>query len=433
MQPDAHMCAAAERHPGILVPLGDFRGGKSQRIEARRIGPVFGHLVGDLRADPDLRSSRNAIAFEGEIAHCAARHSRNRRDQAQRFLERHLGQFHSRHIVIGDIAGPTRNRHRLGAQLALPFGVLEQIIQHRAGRAGDRIVRGEHQEDHVIDHLAHVEQAAVFTGGVGELAEHILAPRTFGARLASLERFGGEQLDQEFTPGDPPTHRGARPRLADDPDRGVDQIDERLVDLGRFRTPRDAQKAVRRQIERQLLDCRVEQHRRSIFTLAAPIAHTLGDPAVERIGIMPHRLGLERDRQRPAIDPVRLEIDQHQPAREQLIERRTPALLARKQLVAIEQQQFVGIGPDQRDLVDPERARSDYVSVSRVHPLAVADRVRHQRQRGPEYRNPGLTGNVRERIGGELLAPMGEFRSSFGERCHRYLVITDFRVSNRRV
>ena len=169
-------------------------------------------------------------------------------------------------------------------------------------------MRGHHQENHVIDHLIDRQHRAILTRGGGELAEHILP----AASLAATDRLAGEPFDQELAARCTPAHRGEWQRLAHDAHRGGDHIDESLVDLICFGPQRHAEEAVRRQIKRQLLDRRIELH-----LLARPFSHPRRDPAVQRIGIVTHRLGLEGNRQCPAINSVVIEIHQHQSAREQ--------------------------------------------------------------------------------------------------------------------
>src|SRR3546814_10631755 len=70
-----------------------------------------------------------------------------------------------------------------------------------------------------------------------------------------------------------------------------------------------------------------------------------------------------------------VEIHQHQPTREQLVEDRTPALLAREYLVAVEQHQFVGIGTDQRHVPPAEGSGLVNRAIRFDHPPGEAVRV----------------------------------------------------------
>src|SRR3546814_4805085 len=95
---------------------------------------------------------------------------------------------------------------------------------------------------------------------------------------------------------DPAPHRGKGQGHADDADRRLHHVDERLVDLFRLRSPGDAEEAGRGQVERQLLDRRIEWERR-----AAPLRDPRPNAVVQRGGIVAHRFGLEGDRQRLAV------------------------------------------------------------------------------------------------------------------------------------
>src|SRR3546814_11801626 len=84
----------------------------------------------------------------------------------------------------------------------------------------------------------------------------------------------------------------------------------RLVDLVRLRPPRNAEEARRGEVERQFLDRGIE-----FEGLAAPLADARPNPLVQRIGIVAHRLGLERDREYLAVCAVLFVIHQHDRSR----------------------------------------------------------------------------------------------------------------------
>ena len=117
-----------------------------------------------------------------------------------------------------------------------------------------------------------------------------------------------------------------------------------------------------RKFERQLLDLGIE-----VNASTAPLRDTLGDAPVQDVGIQAHRLRLERNRQRAAMHPMLFEIHEHQAAWKQLIERRPPALLGRKYLVAVEQHQFVRVGPEQHHRSPSGKAVPMHRSVIRMH------------------------------------------------------------------
>ena len=301
--------------------------------------------------DPDMRPGGNAIAAIFEGLERAARHRGHGRHEPQRFLERHFGQVELAQIVIFEIARAAAgiaapgDRGDFLAQPILPFGMLGEEPQQRGGAGGDGVVRGHHQEVHVIDHFVDRHQAAIVIFGGGELAEHVL-PAALGA---AAMRFAREIVDQEGAAIDAALHLREGQRLAHRRHAGLDHVDKGGVDPVRLGPPRNTDEAVGRQVERQFLDRGIEEHFRP-RTIAAPFLDPLGDAAVQRVRIMPHRAGLERDRQRAAISAVMVEIDQHQTAREQLVENRSPALFGAEDLVAVHQQHLVGLGPDQRDI-----------------------------------------------------------------------------------
>ncbi len=163
---------------------------------------------------------------------------------------------------------------------------------------------------------------------------------------AALGDLAGEEPRHEAVALDPAAHRGARQRHADDADRGGDHVDEGLVDRVRLRPPGDAEERGRGEIEGQRLDRRIEAELRPDREGGDPAR----DPFVQLAEIVAHRLGLECDRQRLAIGTVMVEVEQHQPAREDAAEDRRPAELAREVLVLVEQHQLVGVGSDQTDV-----------------------------------------------------------------------------------
>ena len=249
----------------------------------------------------------------------------------------------------------------------------------------------------MIDHLVDRQQAAVVAGGGGELAEHVLPP-AFGA---AAQGFPGEVVDKESAPVDALLHLGEGQRLADRRDRSLHHVDESLVDLVGFRPPRQADEAVRRQIERQLLDRRIELLR------PGPAGNLARDAAIERAGIVPHRFGLERDRKRTAVDPVMIEIHQHQPAREQLVEHRAPALFGTEDLVLVEQQQLVRLGPDQRDLPAAEGAVLVDLAVGLDHPVGKGVRIGEHGEGVADHRPARIARDMRQiGFGQALLAPV---------------------------
>ena len=85
-----------------------------------------------------------------------------------------------------------------------------------------------------------------------------------------------------------------------------------------------------------------------------------------------------------------IEIHQHQPAREQQVEHRPPALLVGKQLIPVEQHQLVGLRPDQRNRRIAERISAEHLAVGVDHMLAVRRRVAQHAERGTDNRRAVL-------------------------------------------
>ena len=239
----------------------------------------------------------------------------------------------------------------------------------------------------MVNHFVDRQQLAIVAGGGGELAEHVL-PAALGP--AAL-RFLGEILDQIFPTVGALLHLGEGQRMPDRRDGGLDHVHEGLVHLVCFLAEGNADETVRRKVERQLLDGGVELH-----ATRAPFLHTVGNAAVEAADVVAHRLWLERDRQRLAVGPVMVEIHQHQPAREQLVEDRAPALLAGENLLAVEQHQFVRVRADQRHGRPAERLVAVHAPVFFHHRAGEGGRIGQHPEGVADDGQARLAGNVRE-------------------------------------
>ena len=121
---------------------------------------------------------------------------------------------------------------------------------------------------------------------------------------------------------------------------------------------------------------------------------------------MPHRPRLERNRQRAAVGPVMVEIDQHQSAGEKLVEHRTPTLFGGEQLVPVEQHQLVRIGPDQADIPPPERPVLVDRTVGGIHPLRKGVRIGQHLEGVADQRPAPLARDMVQRVRWQLLAPV---------------------------
>ena len=211
----------------------------------------------------------------------------------------------------------------------------------RSQRRGQRVVRGHHQEAHVIDDVLRRQQRAVLMGGLAEMREQVVA-----ALAAADRNLLGEIRNDPFAAPDAARHLGARQRLADHGDRGGHHVDKGARDLVDLGSDTGAEERGRGKVERELFHRRVKQHRSG---LRFPLRDPRRDTAVERCEIGLHRPRLEGDRQRASMQPVLLEIQQHQPARKQQAEDPAPAERRGELLGLVEQHQFIGLGPEQHE------------------------------------------------------------------------------------
>ena len=176
MQPEAHMRAAAERHPGETVARALRRVGEAQGIERLGVGPDLRHVVGEQRIDRGHGARRDRIPLEGEVAGGAARDRRHRRLHPHRFLERHLRQRHRLELVERRrLVRAQGKRVHLVAQLCLPLRIGGERADERCQRRGQRVMRRHHQETHVIDDVLGRQQRAVVMGGAAQLREQVFA------------------------------------------------------------------------------------------------------------------------------------------------------------------------------------------------------------------------------------------------------------------
>ncbi len=227
------------------------------------------------------------------------------------------------------------------AQLLLPLRMGGEFADERGQRRGQRVVRGHHQETHVVDDVLRRQQRAVLMGGLAKLREQVFAA-LFAADRNLFRKIG----DDAFAPVDAACHLGARQRLADHGDRGRHHVDEGTGDVVDFGADIGAEERRGGEIERQLLHRRIEQHR---SRLRLPLRDTGRDAGIECGQIGFHRSGFEGDRQRAAVQAMFVEIEQHQAARKQLPENITPAERGGELPGLVEQHQFIGVRPEQDD------------------------------------------------------------------------------------
>ena len=381
------MRAAAERHPGEAMPPAACLGRKTHRIERLGIGPMFRHVMGVGRIDADEGARGNIVAAERKVLERSPGNRRHRRHQPQCFLERIFREHQLIELAVRHLVLVEAERRDLLAQPLLPILMPRQQHDQAGRRRRDRIVRRHHQEIHVIGDRRGAERLAVVPHRAAEDREEILARAGPPRRNLALE-----QIDQIGARLHALAHRRAGQRRSDRGDRCLHLIDERLVDPVGLRAQRHAEETRRGEIEAQRLHRVVKAQ-----LLARPLADARGDSRVQLLGVMPHRLRLEGDRHHLAIGAVVLEIHQHQPAREQQVEHRAPALFGREHLVAIEQHQLVRVGAEHDDRWPAERVVAIDRAVGRHHPLRESERILEHLEGVAEERQPVFAGNPRDR------------------------------------
>ena len=221
-------------------------------------------------------------------------------------------------------------------------------------------MRGHHQEAHVIDDVRVGQERAVVPGGAAELREQIVAAAFAPQRYLPIEIVDDQRRARARRA--PSACPAAAPN---DRDRCRDHGDEGALDRIELRTKLVAEERGRREIERQLLDRRVE------FELAPAwqVAQALGDAGIELIEIRLHRSRFERDRQRAPVQAVLVEIEQHEPAGKQPAKQDVPTESGREQFLAVEQNELVGFRTEQRNVGLAERAAAIYLTVTLRPPL----------------------------------------------------------------
>ena len=139
-----------------------------------------------------------------------------------------------------------------------------------------------------------------------------------------------------------------------------------------------------------MLDRRIEQH------VAAPVLKLFGKDAVHVLRISAHRLWLERDAKRASVHAVMVEIHQHQPAREQQIQDRTPALFGREKLLAVKQQKLIRLCTHKRDRRIAKSVGAENLAISVDHMRAISRRIAQHAECCADNRRAILARNMRE-------------------------------------
>ena len=127
---------------------------------------------------------------------------------------------------------------------------------------------------------------------------------------------------------------------------------------------------------------------------------------------MPHRLGLEGDRERAAVRAVLVEIKQHQPAREQAVEQGAPALFAGKDPVPVEQHKLVRLGPAQHHRPAAESSVAVNLAVAGDHVGGEGVRIGEHPEGVADDRRPAVARDMGDGRGVEPLAPVREWGGS---------------------
>ena len=380
VQPQAFVVAAAERNPleVVFLVLGAFVA-EAFRVEAFRVAPVLGHVVGVQRRQVDQGVLGNAVALEGHLLGGAAREGGQRRSQAQGLAEYPAGLGHLFQVAVAEPVRMFRGGGHLVHLLrqgVLPLRVFAEQVDQRAERAGGGVVGGEQQEDHVVGDVL-VAQAAFFLGRLAQLAEEVR-----GVRLALFRDQPGHELLQITPAAQAPVPEGARYRQTQHRQRGVRRVNEGLVHLVRFRTHAQAEENLRAHVQQQRLDA-VEEGE-----------GFAGGPGLQAaFHARPHTVDVagqgrffERLLHDTAVKLVVGEIAQHQAVGEQPLENRIPGRPAGEHMLLVAQHEFVGVRAEQGDAALKQHAAAIHQAVAlglAVHQTVV---VTQKRQRVAEQR-----------------------------------------------
>src|SRR5262249_44946027 len=120
-----------------------------------------------------------------------------------------------------------------------------------------------------------------------------------------------------------------------------------------------------------------------------------GDAGVELFEVDFRRPRLEGDRERPTMQAVLVEIAQHQSARKQTVEDRGPSECRGEILLRIEQDQLVGVGPEQGHIGLTEDAGAIDEAVALDPSLDETLRVGEDAQRVADERPAVIARNMR--------------------------------------
>ena len=128
-----------------------------------------------------------------------------------------------------------------------------------------------------------------------------------------------------------------------------------------------------------------------------PSGDSRGNAAVEVFEIGFHRAGLEGDRQSLAMQSMLVEVEQQQAAREQQSKDPSPAVGRGEEFVLIQQNEFIGLGAEQRDHAPAEGVTAIDRAVFPSEALYRAFGVSEQFQGVADERPAVRAGDVGER------------------------------------
>ena len=201
------------------------RFGEAVRVEALGIGPQFWQAVVHPGPEIHVGALGDVVAEDLGVPDGPADAERQWCHHPQALIDHQIKglQLVERVDVQRTVADPGT----LVAAALLPLRVGSQVIGHGGQGRGRRVVRGHHQEDHVIDDVGVGEAVAVVVGGVAQHSQHV------GARRGSPRLHALKEVILQHLPclqPAPPLER--RNRRADDRPARAGGGGERPVDGG---------------------------------------------------------------------------------------------------------------------------------------------------------------------------------------------------------
>ena len=168
-----HLCApppnGRERVAVLLVLVA--RLGEAVRVELERVGPDLRQPMVHARERDDVRALRQVVTQQLGVAHRPAHRPLHRRHQPNRLVHHQVQRLEllQRLDVERTVAEPVG----LVAAALLPLGIGGQVVGHRRRGRRRRVVRGHHQEDHVVDDVLVGELVAVLVLGLAQHGQQV--------------------------------------------------------------------------------------------------------------------------------------------------------------------------------------------------------------------------------------------------------------------